>query len=155
MIADNYLSFWFRFVLPNRSVLERGQTRYLWQAKVLAGLSTYMGARFEEACRQFIQLEPARWMHTVPELSRWWRSNGELEIAGHDDGRVVLAAQARWTEGLVGLDVLRTLQRRVTLLPNVTLDYQLVLFAKKGFTSELEALRSPALSLYTVADLLP
>src|SRR5579859_2430840 len=33
-IADNYLSFWFRFVLPNRSALEQGQAQYVWQSRI-------------------------------------------------------------------------------------------------------------------------
>jgi uncharacterized protein len=80
-IADNYLSFWFRFVLPNRSALEQGegQARYVWDAKIAPQLSTYMGPRFEELCRQFIHLHPDRWTHRVSELSVWWRASDELE----------------------------------------------------------------------------
>lgn len=155
VIADNYLAFWFRFVLPNRSALEQGQTGYVWQARIAPQLDTYMGPRFEEACRQFIRLEPERWAHPVPELSVWWRADDELEIVGHDAGMVVLAAEVKWTSQPVDLSVLRTLERRVALLPRVAPDRQLVLFARSGFTPRVEALRGPGLALYTIDDLLP
>lgn len=152
VIADNYLTFWFRFVLPNRSALEQGQTEYVWKQKVAPVLSAYMGPRFEAMCRQFIRLEPDRWRCPVAELAVWWRADEELEIVGHDDGTVVLVAEAKWTNEPVGSDVVRTLQRRVALLPRVDPDCQLVLFAKAGFTRQVEQMRSPDLALYTLED---
>ncbi len=62
--------------------------------------------------------------------------------------------QSSWTNERVGLDVLRLLERRVALLPDVALDRQLALFAKVGFTGELEASRGPGVQLITVDDLL-
>lgn len=153
-IADNYLSFWFRFVLPNRSALEQGQAHYVWDAKIAPQLSTYMGPRFEELCRQFIRLHPERWTHRVSELSVWWRASDELDIVGHENGTVVLAAEAKWRNDPVDLDVLQTLQRRVALLPKVAPDAQLVLFSKSGFTLRVEAARTPYVLLLTLDDLL-
>ncbi len=152
VIADNYLAFWFRFVLPNRSALEQGQTEYVWEQKIAPQLSTYMGPRFEAMCRQFIRLNPNRWQRPVAELAVWWRADDELEIVGHDNGTVVLAAEAKWTNEPVGTDVLRTLQRRVALLPHVDPDCQFVVFAKPGFTPQIEQMRSPYLALYTLDD---
>ncbi len=153
-LADNYLAFWFRFVLPNRSALEQGQAAYVWQVKVVPQLTTYMGPRFEQLCRQFIRLTPERWRHPIGKLGVWWRAGAELEIVGHTDGRVVLAAEAKWTNQPVGLDVLRSLQRRVALLPSVVNDCQLVIFSRSGFTAELRAIRDPGLTLFTLDDLL-
>lgn len=153
-LADNYLSFWFRFVLPNRSALEQGQARYVWDAKIVPQLSTYMGPRFEELCRQFIRLHSERWTHRVSELSVWWRASDELEIVGHDNAMVVLAAEAKWRNDPVDLDVLQTLQRRVALLPKVAPDAQLVLFSKSSFTPRVEAARTPYVLLLTLDDLL-
>ena len=154
-IADNYLAFWFQFVLPNRSALEQGQARYVWDAKIAPQLSTYMGPRFEELCRQFIRLEPARWAHPIGQLDVWWRANEELEIVGHTDRVVTLVGEAKWTNDPVDLSVLRTLQRRTALLPGVTPDCQLAIFAKSGFTPEVLAARTPYLLLFTLDDLLP
>ena len=154
-VADNYLAFWFRFVLPNRSLLEQGRAEEAWRSRVAPALSTYMGNRFEVACRQFILHQPHRWANAIAELGAWWRASDELDVLGLDESRsVVLAAAAKWTDDLVGLDVLRTLQRRVALLPTVAQDHQLVLFAKTGFTDQVLALQSPALLLITALDML-
>lgn len=154
-IADNYLAFWFRFVLPNRSLLEQGQAATVWQRHIVPNLSRYMGSRFEEACRQFIRTEPNRWAHLITELGVWWRAADELEIVGLTESRQVgLIAEAKWIDQLVGLDVLHTLQRRAAMLPNVAPDHQLVLFAKIGFTDQVRALQNPFLVLVTAADML-
>ncbi|HKW22426.1 MAG TPA: ATP-binding protein, partial [Ktedonobacterales bacterium] len=154
-IADNYLSFWFRFVLPNRSSLEQGQVDYVWEAKIAPQLSTYMGARFEELCRQYIRLHPERWAHRIGELGVWWRGADEIDIVGHDAGTAVLVAEAKWTNTPANLDVLHTLQRRTAMLPHVAPDHQLALFSRSGFTVEVDAARTPYLALLTLDDLLP
>jgi AAA+ ATPase superfamily predicted ATPase len=153
-IADNYLAFWFRFILPNRSVLEQGRAAYVWQTRIAPLLSEYMGLRFEELCRQFIRLQPEQWSHDIRELGVWWNANEQLDIVGHNGGTVLLAAEAKWTNDLVNLEVLHTLQRRVALLPRVAPDAQLVLFSKSGFTREVQAAQTPYLKLYTLDDLL-
>jgi len=93
-LADNYLAFWFRFVLPQRSALEQGQTAYVWETRILPYLDTYMRPQFKMPCRQFIRLEAARWSHQIPEPALWWGADDELEIVGHDGGTVLLAAEA-------------------------------------------------------------
>ena len=84
----------------------------------------------------------------------WWRADEELEIVGHEDQTVTLAAEAKWTNDLVGMDVLRTLQRRAALLPKLADDARLALFSKTGFTPAVEAARDPYLLLFTLDDLL-
>jgi AAA+ ATPase superfamily predicted ATPase len=154
VLADNYLAFWFRFVLPNRSALEQGQRAYVWDTKIRPQLDAYMGPRFEVACRQFIQATPTAWRHAIPELGVWWDTHDELEVVGHDGGLVVLAAEVKWTNDPMGLAELRLLERRVARLPHVAPDRQLALFSRSGFTAEVVAQRSSDLVLVTLDDLL-
>lgn len=146
-----------RVVLPNRSALEQGQgqARSVWAAKIAPQLSTYMGQRFEELCRQYIRVHPVRLTHRLSELSVWWRASDELDIVGHESGTVVLAAEAKWRNDSVDMDMLQTLQRRVALLPKVAPDAQLVLFSKSGFTRRVQAARTPYVVLLTPDDLMP
>jgi len=155
VLADNYLAFWFRFVLPHRSALEQGQKVYVWESIIAPNLDAYMGPRFEIACRQFIRAEPQRWNHEVPELGVWWRADDELEIVGHDGGAVVLVGEAKWANAPMGLSELRLLERRVALLPRVVPDRQIVLFSRSGFTAELQMQRRPDLSLVSLDDMMP
>lgn len=154
-IADNYLAFWFRFVLPNRSALEQGQAQYIWQSKITPDLNAYMGPRFEALCRQYIRLHPERWAQSVGALGVWWRASDELDIVAHDAGRVTLAAEVKWSNDPVGLETLQTLQRRVALLANVAPECQYVLFSRSGFTPAVQAASSPYIILVTLDEILP
>ena len=59
-IADNYVKFWFRFVLPNRSLIESGNADLVYEQIIAPNLSHYMGEIFEGICRQYISLYWAR-----------------------------------------------------------------------------------------------
>jgi AAA+ ATPase superfamily predicted ATPase len=152
-LSDNYLTFWFRFVLPNRSALEQGRAEYVWDAIIAPSLDGYMGGRFEVLCRQFVLQRPDLWSHAIGELGVWWDAHDELEIIGHTNGIVVLGAEAKWTSALVDLGVLHTLQRRMALIPRVAADAKLAIFAKTGFTPAVETARTPYLKLFTLYDL--
>ena len=54
-IADNYVKFWFRFVLPNRSLIESGNADLVYQQMIAPNLPHYMGKIFEDICCQYIQ----------------------------------------------------------------------------------------------------
>jgi uncharacterized protein len=155
VVADNYLAFWFRFVLPNRSILEQGQADLAWQSKVAPYLDTFMGPRFEVLCRQFIRLHADRFERPIGELGVWWKADEEIDIVGHEGRTVTLAAEVKWTNEPVGMDILRTLQRRTALLPTVADDARLALFSKSGFTPAVEAAATPYLQLFALDDLLP
>jgi|GEM_PF-5549677 len=69
-------------------------------------------------------------------------------MIGHKGGTVVFAAEAKWSNDPIHLDVLHTLQRRVAL------DAQIALFAKTGFNREVEAAQTPYLKPYKLDELL-
>ena len=53
-IADNYLKFWFRFILPNVSFIESGRSKLVYDRLIRPYLNDYMGPVFEEICREYI-----------------------------------------------------------------------------------------------------
>ena len=52
-IADNCVKFWFRFMLPYRSLLESGNTNLVYNQMIVPNLSQYMGEIFEQDLRIF------------------------------------------------------------------------------------------------------
>jgi hypothetical protein len=61
-LRDYFLRFWFRFVLPHTSLLERGQTAPVLQ-QVTTDLSMFLGLAFEEICQEWMReySPPAPW----------------------------------------------------------------------------------------------
>ena len=73
-IQDNFLTFWFRFVESNRSIVEMGKGDLLKEV-IEKGYSVFSGLMLERYFRQkYAELE------RVTEVGNWWDSRGENEI---------------------------------------------------------------------------
>jgi AAA+ ATPase superfamily predicted ATPase len=53
-LCDHFFRFWFRFVHPNRTLLERGGAQIALDALVVPQLDTFTGPIFEEICQEFL-----------------------------------------------------------------------------------------------------
>ena len=52
-IEDNMFRFWYRFVPENSSIISRGAVELAY-SRIAPYLSDYMGAVFEEICKQYL-----------------------------------------------------------------------------------------------------
>ncbi len=78
-IADNYFSFWFGFVYPNRNRLELGLIDEVWREE-RNRFDTYVGHVFED-----IALDIFR--HAYPDytVGRWWNRKGdEIDLVAYN-----------------------------------------------------------------------
>lgn len=79
-LRDPFFRFWFRYVWPNRSRLERGRVDEV-AARIDADFDNYMGPAFEDVCRTWLGT-----YSTVPEaegiteIGSWWHRTGRPEI---------------------------------------------------------------------------
>jgi len=139
-LADGFFRFWFRYVLPNRSLLERGQ-RELVIGKVAAELDIYTGLAFEEICRQQVWRlsEAGRLPFTVRRVGGWWSRTAEVDLCAVGE-KEILVGECKWWAGPVGLNVLDELRARAGEVARVAghLRPRLALFARSGFTPEVE-----------------
>lgn len=138
-IDDNMFRFWYRFVPENSSVIARGAVDIAYR-RIAPHLSDYMGAIFEDICRQY--LWKCLLLDTSPvafhSLGRWWgndpreKKQTEIDIMGEQDKSTALFGECKWTNEKVDTGVLETLIKRSQLFR-----YQqtyLYVFAKTGFT---------------------
>jgi len=100
-IADPFLHFYFRYIVPNRSYIETEQIDDLL-THIKSHFSEYVSFEWEKLCRKavpFLKINDIRFGHA----SRWWgkTSSGEKEIdivAESADGKYVLAGECKWNE---------------------------------------------------------
>jgi len=50
-LNDNFFRFWYRFVFPNRSLIEMEKVEKVVEEKIKPYFSTYMGYTFEQVCK--------------------------------------------------------------------------------------------------------
>ncbi|MHB8961959.1 MAG: ATP-binding protein [Saccharofermentanales bacterium] len=139
IIADNLFRFWYRFIPANLSILENGMIDLAYR-NISGHLNTYMGAVFEEICRQYLweQNRQGKAAISFNELGRWWgndpnrKSETEIDMMGADGKNSALFCECKWTNEKVDARVLDTLSERSKLFHYKTT--YLYLFAKTGFT---------------------
>lgn len=153
-ITDPYFRFWFANVFPNRSRLERDQTRDVL-VDVMSGFDAFMGTVFEECCRVWA----GRYWGAAGQSLRvgsWWSRTSDAEIdvvAAGKNGYTVLGS-CKWSANDLGEAVLDKLYESRALLGPRAARATLILFARSGFTQSLQrrAVRE-SVTLVTADDL--
>ncbi len=142
-IEDPFVRFWFRFVLPQRGLLETGRVDEALH-QVRKDLDHFTGETYEEICREAVRsglLDEAgrnRW----DRVGRWWVRTAEIDILSFsEDHGAVLVGEVKWSRKQVGVNILAKLEASAELLP-VKPDIRrvYVLFSRSGFTRALQVL---------------
>jgi AAA+ ATPase superfamily predicted ATPase len=139
-LTDHYFRFWFRFVYPNRSLLERGETGQVLRL-IEAHMEQFTGAVFETICREAVwRLQSRGQFPFAPvRVGNWWDRNEEIDLVavGAD---AVLLGECKWTNKPLGTNVLADLKQKGHKLRIQAIAQQVhyALFARSGFTSALQ-----------------
>lgn len=153
-VADPYLRFWFRFVLPYRNRLEHGAAVECFYGEVVRPDFDRFVSKptFEEICREWVldRADAGVWPNVDP-VGAWWgpvpaptreqrrrQTEGELEVIAVAGNRVILAAEAKWTSEPIGLHALNHMRDVVRFVPGVDDRTQLILFGRE-FDTRLQA----------------
>lgn len=135
-IADPYFRFWFRYVFPNRSRLERGRVDEV-QREIAADLDSHTGLVFVDACRTWL----GRYANDVPDadsIGSWWSrtADAEIDVVAMRKRDYVLLASCKWSTR-AGEDVVDALLRHRTLLGPRATQAKLAVLAR-GFTERAQ-----------------
>lgn len=160
-LSDNLFRFWYRFVQPNRSTIERGMTgRAL--AQVEAHLAEYMGPVFEQMSGQWLWRQNAAGAlgEGFDVLGRWWGSDPalqreeEIDIVCLDGKKPVLVGECKWRSAVTGVSEAETLARRLRLVGGDA-QTERYLFSRTGFTEDCAQMANgdARLHLVTLGDM--
>ncbi len=159
-LADPYLRFWGRWILPYTSQIEFGETESILQEALRPGWDRFVGFAFEELARQHVHELAAR--KAIPfwpdKVGSWWSPKAQIDlVAVHCGRRAALLGETRWRRQkmtLADLEVLEAKSRR-WLGEERGWDLWLVLFSRSGFSAELgsRSESDPHLLLVTPDDL--
>ncbi len=152
-ISDPFLRFHFRFLVPYRTSIERGETARI--VKVLtedlrAFIGTYV---FEELCREWTSVEAdSGKLGFLPEQvgAFWSQHRGQAVqldvVAASLREKRLFIGEAKWGDEPVSRSILTNLIERSKRMPAVADGWQVeyALFARTGFTA---ATRQAALDI--------
>jgi uncharacterized protein len=139
-LKDNYLRFWFRYVHPNRSQLERGGTAFILENQVLPEIDHFSSLAFEEICQQYFwHTGLSGKLSFLPEkIGRWWSANEEIDLVVVGEKEAILV-ECKWSSQPVGTNILTDLERKLLLIERELGDrkIQFALCSRSGYTPEL------------------
>jgi AAA+ ATPase superfamily predicted ATPase len=97
VLEDPLLRFWFRFVFPHGSFVQRHGPRQAWSVLVKPGLEAYFGGCFERLCREALPLVlEQEGVETTVETGEWWGPTAQIDVVGlRGDGWVELG-ECKW-----------------------------------------------------------
>ena len=140
-LTDSMYVFWYRFVRPNSSSIIRGVGQQIYDTVVRPQLSDFMGAVFEEICKQYLFLPQvySKLPFPIGEIGRWWGNNPKLKCQEEIDimsvmGKKALFCECKWRNDKVELSVVDKLIERGELFSYH--DKYYCIFSKSGFSNE-------------------
>jgi len=156
-LLDPFLRFWFRYVYPNRSLLERGEMPQV-RRQVMDQLDQFTGPVFEAICREHVwHMARAGGLGFLPRtVGSWWDRQEEIDVVALADD-AVLFGECKWTQRPIGTNILEDLRRRTARVPASGDGRKIIyaLFARAGFTTEVtEHARAEGTHLVSLADLI-
>ncbi len=143
-LSDNFFRFWFRFVLPYKSHLMEGGERRTMEEEILPDLDNFIGQAFDKICAEILRylVDEEKIELDYDLAGRWWDGNEEIDLVAMAGDKPVFAAECKWSKRPVGIDILKELRRKTSLIaskgPRDKL--RLGLFSRSGFTKEIESL---------------
>lgn len=154
-IKDNFIAFWFKFVYPYRSYLEKGETAFVLTQIKKGFVQNYASYVYEDVCREKMWELSASdlWDFHFDKVGRYWGSKAdETDIVAIDtkDKNLVLG-ECKYSASEKGLAVLHALQSRAQALKELTgaTNVEYIIFGNSGFTQGLsdEAKRNNRIKL--------
>ncbi len=140
-ILADYVRFWFRFVYPNRSLLEQGETRPVREL-VVRQLDEFTGLPFESIWREQVwRLHRDGALDFRPRAAgSRWNDSDQIDVVAVGDDEILLG-ECRWSMNRVGVPLLDDLKRkgRMATSGGPWRRVRYALFSRSGFTPDLEA----------------
>ena len=158
-LDDEFLRFWFRFVFPFQADLEAGlRPQALFDSEIRSQISDHVAPVFESWCLGWLR---AQVMGGATRFGRWWgnalndlrrtgeRTTEEIDAVGSARNRVVVVAEAKWTNRPLDAVIVTDIERyKIPALRQSGLKVAdrplIVLFSRSGYSTRLHELARDA-----------
>ena len=154
-ISDNFFRFWYLFIFPNRTELERGRQDDIYELDVEPSLKVHASHVFEDICMEYM-----RGCNTRRELpfrflriGRWWNKTSEIDILAVDkEKKNCIVGECKYKESKVGNKEYRELLAKRS--PYREAKVFLYLFSKNGFDEDvIEMSKKDKVTLISLKDM--
>lgn len=137
-IKDNYFKFYFRYVYPYISQIEREDQELLYEAVLENDLNEYVSFVFEDICREYMILKNRKKELDIRflDIGRYFNKDVEIDILARIKNDFIFA-ECKWRNAKAGVEVLNNLKEKSkSINESIDNDYYYI-FSKSGFKQSL------------------
>ena len=119
VLDDPLLRFWFRFVFPHRSFIQRAGPERAFRDLVTGELDAYFGSAFERLCREALpRLYERERVIGSYEIGEYWDKNTQIDVVGLRADGVTDLGEVKWSGRIAPKQLVTELDARVARYPN-------------------------------------
>ena len=157
-IKDNYLSFWFKFIYPNRDFLELGEKDAVLNKIKNNFIDNHVSFVYEDVCRQTMwKLNIDKKLQiNFDKLGKWWNNSEEIDIVGIDStGRDIIFGECKYTNKKMDIDILYKLEEKAKLVDwnKESRNETYILFSINGYTEKLKKIANARNDIILAEDI--
>jgi len=147
LFSHPFVRFWFYFITPQIVNIKKKNYEVL-HSNITQHLNSYTSLIFEELSEVLLNynLRDAQ----IISSGSYWDANIEIDILTLTNDHKIYVSECKWTNHFINKKELHKLNEKCVKL-NIE-PTQIILFAKRGFSKELEQLKSSSLVLYSSED---
>ncbi|CAI6156937.1 MAG: hypothetical protein SPLUMA2_SPLUMAMAG2_00654 [uncultured Sulfurimonas sp.] len=147
LFSHPFVRFWFYFITPQIANIKKKNYEAL-HSNIEKHLNSYTSLIFEELSEVLLNynLRDAQ----IISSGSYWDANLEIDILTLTNDENIYVSECKWTNHIINKKELHKLNEKCVKLDIIPT--QIILFSKRGFSKELEQLKSSALVLYSSED---
>ena len=136
-IKDQFVNFWFQFVLPYRREIEIGELDFLMK-KMKEQLPKIIQENYQRIAPEIIMKYSN--IRQIERIGRYWDSKNEIDnISFNEVDKEIFFIESKWSDKQIGVNILKELISKAQLVDwnKNNRKEKFILLSKSGFTQEL------------------
>ncbi|MEK6833624.1 MAG: ATP-binding protein [Nanoarchaeota archaeon] len=137
---DNFFKFWYKFILPNQTPLNLGNTPLVLDI-IKQDLNSYVGRIFEDIIKELLILYNTKEIKGLKlnfeDIGSWWdRNSNEIDILAYNlKEKTFIIGEVKWTNKQLDINIIEELERKSKYI-NYGGTYKFLFVSKSGFTEK-------------------
>lgn len=136
-IKDQFVNFWFQFVLPYRREIEIGEIDFLMK-KTKDQMPKIVQENYQRIASEIITIYSN--IGRIEQIGRYWNNEYEIDNIGINEAtKEIFFIESKWSDKLIGVNILDELILKAKIVDwnNSSRKGKFILLSKSGFTQEL------------------
>lgn len=144
-IKDNFLSFWFKYIYPNRSYIEIGKGDTVIESLSKSFVESHVSEVYKQICLEKLWTLSTKGLFPdiLERVGRWWDNSHEIDVVGlSENDDLLVVGECKFWKGPVGANILYQLEQKTAFIDwhKASRKTIYVIFSINGFTDDIKSL---------------